>query len=295
VAFIFKKIEAAFFGVIAVAVACANIIYITSKEIDKRRLTYSFFWLIGIIIAVLSSIVANTKNGVSISLLLFFLSGSILVYRMIFQKRLSKIKIILMGVFVVTITFGALNFHISKTHGWANIIEDMQISSKIDQHNFWRFHGHDWNSMAGEEFPKNSQGLPVAGNVYERLAWATMGVRLISQYPLGYGSINQSFVGLLDQAEIKQELESQAHSGWIDFGLAFGVPGLLILFLTFTSTVFFGLVKRDQFGLMGAWLVIGLVPFGLIAEISYKHNFEILLFFISFAATSSIGIKNANF
>ena len=45
---------------------------------------------------------------------------------------------------------------------------------------------------------------------------------------------------------------------------------------------------------MGAWLVIGIMPFGLIAEISYKHNFEILLFFIAFAAASSISIKNAN-
>ena len=36
------------------------------------------------------------------------------------------------------------------------------------------------------------------------------------------------------------------------------------------------------------------MPFGLIAEINFKHNFEIPLFFIAFAAASTIGIKNAD-
>jgi hypothetical protein len=185
------------------------------------------------------------------------------------------------------ILFSILSNHIKINASWKVIINDAIVAVQIDRYPHWS----DINAMG---YPKDNTGRQVTSNHYERLAWATMGVRLISQYPLGYGSINQSFVGLLDQAEIKQELESQAHSGWIDFGLAFGVPGLLILFLTFALTVYFGLMKRDQFGLMGAWLVIGLMPLGLIAEISYKHNFEILLFFIAFAATSSISIKNVN-
>jgi len=109
---------------------------------------------------------------------------------------------------------------------------------------------------------------------------------------MGYGSINQSFVGMLNHAKIKQQLESQTHSGWIDFGLAFGIPGLLILLLTFASIIYKGCVRGDQFGLIGVWLILGFMPLGIIAEINYKHNFEILLFFIAFAAASTIGIRS---
>jgi hypothetical protein len=135
----------------------------------------------------------------------------------------------------------------------------------------------------------------VSGNVYERMSWATAGVRLIKAYPLGYGSINRSFVGMLNHAKVEQELEGQSHSGWIDFGLAFGIPGLLILFATFLAILWFGIKRGGQFGLIGAWLAIGLMPFGLFSEINYKHNFEILIFFIAFAAASTVGIQGIKF
>jgi hypothetical protein len=96
---------------------------------------------------------------------------------------------------------------------------------------------------------------------------------------------------MLNHAHVRQELESQTHSGWIDFGLAFGVPGLLILFATFISILLAGGYSHDQFGLMGAWLIWGFIPLGIIAEICYKHNFEILIFFTAFAAASVVGIR----
>jgi hypothetical protein len=178
------------------------------------------------------------------------------------------------------------------SQGWNTLLEDIQISSQIDKHNFWRFNSQHWNKVEGEEFPRNSKGLPVAGNTYERITWATQGIILISQYPLGYGSINSSFVGMLNHAKVDQKLESQTHSAWIDFGLAFGIPGLLILIFTFTSIIYKGSIRGSQFGLIGVWLILGFIPLGVIAEINYKHNFEILLFFIAFAAASTISIRN---
>jgi hypothetical protein len=176
--------------------------------------------------------------------------------------------------------------------GWGTLIEDIHISSQLDQHNFWRFNSQHWDRVLGENFPTNSRGIPVAGNTYERVSWATQGLILIQQYPMGYGSINRSFVGMLNHANIQQELEGQTHSGWIDFGLAFGVPGICIFLILFSCIVYKGLRDNDQFGLMGAWLIFGIIPFGVIAEINYKHNFEILLFFIAFAAASSIRFKD---
>jgi hypothetical protein len=293
--FIFKKIEAAFFGAITIAIACANIIFLMKEKIDIKKVIALTVWFLGVAIAIISSVVANTKNGVAIGLGLCALLGLTLMFKLISIQGKSKFSVIAPLFFVVLMLFGGWKVHNQfASQGWGTLIEDVQISSRLDEHNFWRFNSHDWPKVTEETFPINSRGLPVAGNTYERVAWATKGLSLIVKYPMGYGSINRSFVGMLNHAGVKQELDSQTHSGWIDFGLAYGVPGLLILSTLLFLILIKGLRSGDQFGLMSAWLVIGFIPFGVVAEINYKHNFEILLFFIAFAAASTIRIKNFN-
>jgi len=291
-AFIFKKIEAAFFGVIAISIACANLLYLMSKRYDIKNPFVIFYWFIGIIVAVASSVVANTKNGVAVALGLCLLLALTLFIRALNNKSQSKFYSLFIALFVLLLLFSGWKAHTTfASHGWGTLLEDVRISSQLDKHNFWRYNSHHWYKVVGESIPKNSLGIDVAGNTYERVAWATEGMILIAQYPLGYGSINRSFVGMLNHAHVRQELESQTHSGWIDFGLAFGVPGLLILFATFISILLAGGYSHDQFGLMGAWLIWGFIPLGIIAEICYKHNFEILIFFTAFAAASVVGIR----
>lgn len=290
--FVFKKIEAAFFGVIAISIACANLINLMSQRLDKKFSAYIALWFLAISTAIVSSVVANTKNGVAVALGLCILLGLTLIYRACFKVGASRARKFIPVAFVFLLLLVTWKVHIQfASQGWDTLIEDIQISSQLDRHNFWRFNGQHWNRVLEEDFPTNSRGLPVAGNTYERVSWATQGAILIYQYPMGYGSINRSFVGMLNYAAIEQELESQTHSGWIDFGLAFGIPGLCIFFILFSSIIYKGLRNRDQFGLMGAWLIIGLIPFGVVAEINYKHNFEILLFFITFAAASTVRFR----
>jgi hypothetical protein len=294
VLFVFKKIEAAFFGVIAISIACANIVYLIAKKLDRKTITIISVWFLGITSAILSSIAANTKNGVAVALGLCVLLGITLFYRTIFAKGFSRLKMLLPAFFAIILLMGGWKFHTQfASQGWSTLIEDVQISAQIDQHNYWRVRAEEWGKVV-EEFPKNSSGLRVAGNTYERMAYATRGALLVLQYPMGYGSINRSFVGMLDHAKVQHKLETQTHSGWIDFGLAFGIPGLLILLSVFIAIITRGFIISGQFGLMAVWLMIGFAPFGVIAEINYKHNFEILLFFISFAAASTISIKKAD-
>jgi hypothetical protein len=293
--FVFKKIEAAFFGVIAISIACASLVDLISKKYDQKSLIVSIFWFLGITSAIVSSIVANTKNGVAVSLGLCFLLALTLIFRVVFLRGHSKWRLAVPTLLAILLLIGGWKVHTHfASQGWNALWEDVSISSQLDQHNFWRYNSPQWNKVIGESFPKNRLGNPVAGNTYERVSWATQGLILISDYPMGYGSINRSFVGMLNHANVQQELDSQTHSGWIDFGLAFGVPGLLIFLLVFMAIVWRGITVGGQFGLMGVWLTIGLIPFGVVAEICYKHNFEILMFFIAFAATSTIRLKNKN-
>lgn len=295
-AFFFKKIEAAFFGVIAIAIACANLLYLLEKQLNKKNTFIILFWFFGISIAVVSSLVANTKNGVAVALGLCLLLGLILIVKAQLNKNQSNLSLLIATLFIFLLLFSGWKAH-SKfaSQGWGTLLEDVTISSQLDKHNFWRYNAQHWNKITGENFPKNSLGTNVAGNTYERVAWATQGIKLIEQYPLGYGSINRSFVGMLNHAKVEQELESQTHSGWIDFGLAFGIPGLVIMISIFLLIICMGFWHGGQFGLMGAWLSLGLIPFGMVAEICYKHNFEILIFFIAFAATSVVGIRGIKY
>jgi hypothetical protein len=285
--FVFKKIEAAYFGVLAISIACANIVYLLASSSPKKKPSAITWWIVGIAIALVASIINITKNGIAIGVGLCALLALTYLVHILFYEPRSGLKIFLSLGLVGVITAGGWQInHLFSSPGWSNLVDDIKISSRIDEHSYWK-------KNHPIVFPINSSGVMVSGNVYERMSWATAGVRLIKAYPMGYGSINRSFVGLLNHAKIEQELESSTHSGWIDFGLAFGVPGLLIMFAIFLSILWFGFSRGGQFGLIGVWLAIGLIPFGMIAEINYKHNFEILIFFIAFAAASVIGIQGS--
>jgi len=284
--FVFKKIEAAYFGVLAISVACANIVYLLETPSLKKRATAITWWVAGIVVALTASIINITKNGIAGGVALCILLVITYVVRSFLRGSRTKLKIFLSASLIGLFLLGGSQMNrLFASAGWSNFIEDVEFSSQIDHHSAWKKN----NSTS---FPIKTSGVMVSGNVYERMSWATAGVRLIKAYPLGYGSINRSFVGMLNHAKVEQDLDSQSHSGWIDFGLAFGIPGLLILLATFLSIVWFGLKHSGQFGLMGAWLAIGLMPFGLFSEINYKHNFEILIFFITFAAASAVGIRS---
>jgi hypothetical protein len=287
--FVFKKIEAAYFGVLAISVACANIVYLLGMSASKHRSITIAWWLAGIAVALTASIINITKNGIAGGVALCILLALTYMVRSLLKDSHTKLKMLLSAGLIGAILLGGSQINrLLVSPGWTNFIEDVQFSSQIDTHSVWKKNNPD-------SFPIKSSGVMVSGNVYERMSWATAGVRLIKAYPLGYGSINRSFVGMLNHAKVEQELESQSHSGWIDFGLAFGIPGLLILFATFLAILWFGIKQGGQFGLIGAWLAIGLMPFGLFSEINYKHNFEILIFFIAFAAASTVGIQGIKF
>ena len=155
----------------------------------------------------------------------------------------------------------------------------MKVSVDVDNNTQWQ------RGEGTVQTPLSSLGVPAALNTYYRVAWGTVGTRLIGQYPWGYGSINQSFNGLQSYANIYHEHGGQVHSGWIDFGLAFGMPGLSLIFLALIFIIYFGLKQGNELSLVAAIYCLMLIPFGLIAEISYKQYFEATLFFVTFSST----------
>lgn len=292
VGFVFKKIEAGFFGVLAIAIACAHISYFFSEAHDRmtrnHALVYGVYG-VGISVALVSALVTGTKNGIATGLGLCALLALVMVYRGLSHRApRQRIRTLLM---LVVIVLGMLviakGMHRYSAATWNHLLEDIQISSQVDDHSVWKKNNPT-------QFPLTPSGRMVTGNTYERVAWATMGMRLVAHYPYGYGSVNRSFVGMLNHAGVTHQLESQTHSGWIDFGLGYGVPGLAILALVMVTTGLAGLCAGGLFGRLAVWLTVALLPFGLIAEITYKHNFEILLFCFAFGAACAIRRPSEN-
>lgn len=277
---LFIKIETAYFGAIAGAVATGNLILLVVGGIDKSKIIQILWWLLGLVLVLVSALVSSTKNGIAIALGLCVLLACVVAMNSILYRGRSRALQALVLTVIVLISVGVWEGHKSFAYkGWDTVFQDAAVALDIDTNKQWQ------KKEGSVPMPLNSFGEPVAINTYSRFAYAAVGVRLIAQYPLGYGSINQSFKGLQEQANISHEHEGQAHSGWIDFGLAFGIPGLLLICSALCSIIYFGL--KDKSSVTLPWVIVCLtfIPLGLIAEISYKQYFEATIFFIALAAT----------
>jgi hypothetical protein len=278
--FLFTKIETAYFGTIAAAVAVGNLISLTTGTINKSKLWQISCWMMGLVLVLISAVLASTKNGVVIALGLCLLLVAIVLINALLHKGGSRKVSIILALSMLFMSAGIWESHKSSAYrGWDTVLQDAALGIDIDGNQQWQ------KSEGTVPLPLNNLGLPAATNTYTRFAYATVGIRLFKKFPLGYGSINQSFNGLQEEARIPHEHEGQVHSGWIDFGLAFGIPGLLLVFTSLFATAYLGIQAKSIITIPWAIVCLTLIPFGLIAEISYKQYFEATLFFIVFAAT----------
>lgn len=280
VRFLFIKIETTYFGAIASAFAIANLLYLfIFKKKEKNYLKISLY-LLGLALVLVSALIVGTKNGVVISIALCLFFGVVLMLDILIHFRKVSPASIVACLLVVLVTGLVWKGHKASAYeGWDTIFSDAKVAIQTDSYRQWQKGEHEFIR------PTNENGTLVVGNTYFRIAWATVGAKLIASYPLGYGSINRSFVGLLDEANIEHVHQGQVHSGWIDFGLAFGVPGLVLLFSAMICIIVLGLSKPSFLNICAAMTCIALIPMGIIAEITYKQYFEATIFFITMAGS----------
>ena len=280
--FLFAKIETAYFGGIAASVAVASIIYSIVDSKDSKRYKQIAMYAIGLLIVFIADIVSNTKNGILIAMLMSCLLVMVVLARSLFFIKSNNNKFLEITVIVIVLLISGFVWNAQKqlaTSGWGTIFQDTQLAMEIDKNTQWQY------AEGSRPLPLNSAGLQPALNTYSRVAWATVGVRLITQHPLGYGSVNRSFNGMQDYAKIYHEHTGQTHSGWIDFGLGFGLPGLFFVFGALFSIIFMALRRSDKLSLIAMMIALMLIPFCLTSEMSYKQYFESMIFFLTLCGT----------
>ena len=280
--YLINKVNVAFFSVICTGICCASFLWVLLPYTHNQESNHFKFTLFGVVIALMSGILASSKNGVGISIVLLVLAVLCGLYFIIRNQR-SKVKSTIQLLLIPTVIFVAFTYHSNyAAPGWTHLVEDIKVSVQIDKY-------QNWKDTPKLGFPKRPDGGDIAGNTYERFAWGIKGIELIQKYPLGYGTINQgSFRHLLIRDGINYPHYNQTHSGWIDFGLAFGIPGLVILMSALFGTIILALKKKDYLSMVAIWLSIAIFLAGCLEEISFKHTFEIWMFLIAFVCASVI-------
>ena len=169
------------------------------------------------------------RNGnVGLLLLIGFATFMVLV-RKAQHWSLWKLALVVGLVVVLLTSFGGALY--KSDARWQTLAETAPIAWDTKTHQAWR---------RVAPYPELPNGQQVDASNYERVAWAKEGGVLILEHPLGTGYNRNAFGDGIDR---KYEMNGvyrggHSHSGLVDFGIANGIPGLL-LWLSFLGALFY--------------------------------------------------------
>jgi hypothetical protein len=221
---------------------------------------------------------SNTKNGFIVFILIFLAYAFRSFGARNRGKNLNKWVIALIFLALT----GFLKVHIDANPAWLNFYADVKAGHDIE-------HNQNWKNAEKYPLPVNEQGRSANGSTYERSAWATAGAILVQEHPFGYGLINHSFGALAlqkwsDFYKPIGKYRHASHSGWLDFTLGFGIPGLAFVLLPMWVAFY---RAGGQTGFWFEWVrwsvpVVTLVY--AITEVCTAHFIEFLFFYIAMAS-----------
>jgi hypothetical protein len=273
------------FCIPALAVALGQIyIQIT----NGKWLTWPNFVYAGTIPAVLFVFYAeNIKNGVLYSFLFIAIFIGLLAFK--YFKRFP----VRIGILLVLILLGSGLFiknHIKQNHSWETFLADAKVATQDENSESWQC------QVSGGSLPTNELGEQVSDTNYSRVAWGINALKLIPQYPLGYGLVERSF-GHIGKQVWPGSCLSQSHSGWLDLTLGIGIPGMLLLLgsliMSLKGLLRFRFETIEHLVEWRSMSACTLICFGLIwctTEISQKVFFDELIFFIALAGSLLLAI-----
>lgn len=254
---------------------------------QKNSKTHNYipaYTLLGIFLASYSFVfIFDAKTGVGLAVILigfWVLVGSALLVVKIAKdgERKSNINAYfklgsLFLIFTVLLSFLSYK-HIKNNPGWESLFADIVISVQTDKY-------PNWKNPSRFGVPLRNDGTAVASNTYERVSWATVGLRLIAMEPFGNG-VFRSFPEQVKKLAPEFNSAAYTHSAWIDLGLAFGLPGFLLIPLALLI-----MLGRAITGLSGPYnatiitLSLAILILYGVGEYAFQHGIEILFYLCS--------------
>lgn len=288
-------------GVLAGTIVVAGLFGTLLDTIKRER------WLVVVSIAALTFIglavtlyaqifIFDARSGVGLSVILLaifllIIAGSCaaIIGGKFHAIDSSVAKYCLTLFFALALTFMAacgIKEHLQRQPGWSSMWEDSKIAVQVDRY-------PNWQDPKKLNYPFNEMGRAVHGNTYERIAWATAGIKIfLPQNPYGLGVLRNPFTILMKEAYPNGSTNlASTHSAWVEVGLAFGYPAL---FLLIGSLFFLGclaLNSKSDFKFTAFMLSVGIACLYTVGEISSQHGIEILFFLIAFSAAVLLPLK----
>jgi hypothetical protein len=226
--------------------------------------------------------IVDARNGIGLSTILYgFWFICALVFFIQSQIRRTNLKSLLallitgIGLFLI-LFFAYLQTAVNK--GWHTLIDDAKIAVQIDRYPHWQ-------NLAQMGYPKRDDGQMVVPNTYERVAWATAGSRAIIAYPQGVGVLAYPFVkhpnALPKMAVGPNILGIATHSGWVELGLAFGIPVLVLIFGILLVTFIEAARHAYPARMTVLGFVITIFCLYIVGEVAVQHGIEILYYLVA--------------
>ncbi|BDT74651.1 hypothetical protein PKF022_03160 [Polynucleobacter sp. KF022] len=221
------------------------------------------------------------RNGMLYGFILILISLGIILIHALNSKTVSK-RNLFIAIMILAIPLSLAIHQYRTNHHWNSLASDARIALDVDRYDLWK--------DPDNEKPINEFGKPVFGSNYERLAWAVVAIRLIEERPLGYGLVERSF-GHLAREKWPESKVQQCHSGWLDWTLGMGIPGLVLILgaglLAWHQSKKTPQPWRD----LSRWCLGILLLMYCTTELSSKVYIDALVFMI--ALVTSLGFSSA--
>jgi hypothetical protein len=165
-----------------------------------------------------------------------------------------------------------------------NLISDIKVASQIDINLAWM---KDPKNGEISNIPINQDGKPINESTYERVSWFIKGAQLLRENPLGSGFSHLAFRYYMLK-ENPNLMLYKTHSGWIDYALGVGIPGLIMTWLAMglvgwrsLISVRSGSLNSGDVGLSIPWMMGGIWLLWWVSEVSEREFIEYLFFAIA--------------
>jgi O-antigen ligase len=208
------------------------------------------------------------------------------------DNRLSgKVSIALALAFILA-TFAFYQYDKKYEGKLYNLKNDIIISFDIDKNQTWSRS----TSIVGVPDPVDQNGRTVNGSTYERTSWFIKGLYILVDHPLGSGFSWLAF-GHYMSVEYPGSNVKKTHSGWLDFALGVGLPGLFLTWLAIFLILREAFVQlRAPYNNDKSFIIIfflsGMSFFWIVSEVCKREYIESFFFFIALSSSYLSSIKN---
>ena len=278
----YGKISGVLAGTILIAGLLGTLADTVRRESWPTTILVSLLCLTGLATVLYAYVfIFDTRNGIGLAVILFsalclvVLGQALRVFfKGVSSRGATALLLLLICAATVFAWFGIE--HIKHNPGWSTMWEDAKTSIQVNKY-------PNWQNPQAMGYPINPNGEVVKANTYVRVAWGVAGLQIfLAENPLGVGVLKGPFTVLLkEKYPSSGENMPSTHSAWVELGLAFGYPGLLLMLGAVIATLIVSLKSTSPFSSLTGLFSLGLICLYTVGEISSQHSIEILCFSVA--------------